>query len=110
MDFLSPLMYDVTNIDMWKYKMSIYLKTLRMHVYLAATKKSYLGNDKYIEANAQALVVLRYTLSKYYLFIVSHCDFVFVVWNTLTSPKLQTTNYAEKGSSEDEFDQTYYMV
>ena len=57
-------MYDVTNIDMWKYKMSAYLKSLGLHVYLATTKKSYLGNDKHIEANAQALVALRYTLSK----------------------------------------------
>ena len=57
MDFLTPPMYDVINIDMWKYKMSIYLKTLGMHVYPATIKKSYLGNDKYIEANAQALVL-----------------------------------------------------
>jgi len=38
--------------------MSMYLKTLGMHVYLAAIKKSYLGNSKYIEANAQALEAL----------------------------------------------------
>ena len=31
--------------------MSAYLKTLGLHVYLATTKKSYLGNDKYLEAN-----------------------------------------------------------
>ena len=53
--------------------MSAYLKALRMHVYLATTKKSYLGNDKYIKANAQALEALRHILSKYYLSIVSHC-------------------------------------
>ena len=47
--------------------MSMYLKTLGMHVYLDATKKSYLGNSKYIEANAQALEALRSTLSKDYL-------------------------------------------
>ena len=47
MDFLSPPMYDVSNIDMWKFKMSAYLKALRSHVYLATTKKSYLGNDKH---------------------------------------------------------------
>ena len=55
MDFLTRPMYDVSNIDMWKYKMSMYLKTLGMHVYLATTKESYLGNSKHIEANAQAL-------------------------------------------------------
>ena len=40
-----------------------------MHVYLSTTKKSYLGNDKYVEANAQALAALSHTLSKYYLSI-----------------------------------------
>ena len=45
-------MYVVSNIDMWKFKMSAYLKALELHVYLATTKKSYLGNDKHIEANA----------------------------------------------------------
>jgi len=110
MDPLTPSMYDVTNIDMWKYKMSMYLKTLGMHVFLATTKKSYLGKDKHIEANAQALEALRRTLSKNYLFIVSHCDFAFAVWNTLTSPKVQTTNHVEKESSEDESEQACYMV
>ena len=50
-----------------------------MHVYLATTKKSYLDNDKYIEANAQALVALKHTLSKEYLSMVSHCDSAFAV-------------------------------
>jgi len=65
--------------------MSAYLKTLGMHAYLAATKKSYLGNSKHIEANAQALEALRQTLSKEYSFMVSHCDSAFAVWNTFTS-------------------------
>ena len=52
MDFLAPLMYDVFNIDMWKFKMSSYLKALGLHVYLATTKKSYIDNDKYLGANA----------------------------------------------------------
>jgi len=103
MDFLTSPMYDVTNIDMWKYKMSLYLKTLRMHVFLSTTKKSYLGNNKHIEA-------LRCTLNKEHLSIVSHCDSAFAVWNTLTSPALQTTKYVEKESSEDETEQTCYMV
>ena len=51
MDFMTPPMYDVTNIDMWKFKMSAYLKTVGLHVYFATTKKSYLDNDKYVEAN-----------------------------------------------------------
>ena len=66
----------------------MYLKTLGMHVHLVATKKSYLGNSKHIEANAQALVALRNTLSKEYFSMVSHCDSAFAVWNTLTSLKV----------------------
>ena len=59
--------------------MSANLKSLGLHVYLAITKKSYLGNDKHIEANAHALVALRHTLSKNQFFMVSHCDFIFTV-------------------------------
>ena len=40
-----------------------------MHVYLVATKKSYLGNNKHIEANAQALEALRASLDKKYLHV-----------------------------------------
>ena len=64
MNFMTPLTFDVSNIDVWKLKMSMYLKILGMHVYLATTKKFYLGNNKHIEANAQALYALRCTLSK----------------------------------------------
>ena len=76
--------------------MSAYLKTLGLHVYLATTKKIYFGNVKYIEANAQALDALKHTLSKEYSCMISHCDSAFAVWNTLTSPELQTTNNVEK--------------
>ena len=85
--------------------MSAYLKTLRMHVYLATTKKFYLANNKHTEANTQALEALRRTLSKDYLSMLSHCDSAFAVWNTLTSPKLQTTNHVEKESSGEESEQ-----
>jgi len=90
--------------------MSAYLKSLGLHVYLATTKKSYLDNDKHIEANAQALVALRHTLSKYQFSIVSYCDSSFAVWNTLTSPELQTTNNVEKKSRGEESDQACFMV
>ena len=90
--------------------MSMYLKTLGMHVYLATTKKSYLGNNKHIKANAQALEVLRRTLSKEHLSIISHCDSAFAVCNTLTSPKLQTIKYVEEKSSGEESEQACYMV
>ena len=80
-------MYDVSNIDMRKFKMSAYLKALGLYVYLAATKKSYLGNSNHIETNAQVLEALRCTLVKEHLCMISHCDSAFAVWNTLTSPK-----------------------
>ena len=76
---MTPPMFDVSNINIWKLKMSMYLKTLGMYVYLATTKKSYLSNNKHIEANAQALVALRRTLSKEYLSMASHCDSTFTV-------------------------------
>ena len=79
MDYLAPPMFDVSSIDIWKLRMSAYLKTLGMHVYLATIKKSYLSNNKYIEANAQALKALRCTLNKEYLCMVSHCDSAFEV-------------------------------
>ena len=82
--------------------MGMYLKTLGLHVFLAATKKSYLCNSKHIEANAQALEALRSTLNREYFMLVSHCDSAFAVWNTLTSLKLQTSNIVEKASNEDE--------
>jgi len=69
-------MFDVSNIDIWKLRMSAYLKALGLHVYLATTKKTYFGNAKYIEVNVQALDALKHTLSKDYLSIVSHCDSV----------------------------------
>ena len=66
-----------------------HLKALRLHVYLATIKKSYVGNDKYLEVNTHALHALRQTLSKDHLSIVSHCDSALVVWNTLISLKEQ---------------------
>ena len=76
---MTPPMYGTSNIDVWKVKMSMYLKSLGKHVHLAATKKSYLGNSKHIEANGQVLEALRCTLRKEYLCVVSHCDSSFVV-------------------------------
>jgi len=86
--------------------MSAYLKVLGLHVYSATTKKSYFGNDRYIEVNAQALKALRHTLSKDHLSIVSHCGSAFVVWSTLISPEQQMTNYVKKEPRRDESNQT----
>ena len=99
MDHLVPPMFDVSNIDIWKLRMSVYLK-IGLNVYLTTTKKTYFGNAKYIEANAQILDALKYSLSKDYLSMVSHCDSAFAVWNTLTSPELQTTNLWRKNLVE----------
>ena len=90
--------------------MSAYLKALGLHVYLATTKKTYFDNDKYIEVNAQALDALKHSLSKEYLSMISHCDSDFAVWNTLTSPELQTTNNVEKEFSGEESDQAWFMI
>ena len=90
--------------------MSVYLQTLGLHVYLTTTRKSYLGNDKHIEANVQASVALRHTLSKEYLSIVSHCDSSFAMWNILTSLELQRTKNVEKESSREESDQACFMI
>ena len=54
--------------------MCVYLKALELHIYFATTKKSYLDNDKYVEANTQALEALKHALSKDYLSIISHYD------------------------------------
>ena len=57
----------------------MYLKTLGLHVFLTATKKSFLGTSKHIEANALALKAIRSTLNKEYLMLVSNLDSAFVV-------------------------------
>jgi len=98
MDYLAPPMFDVSNIDIWKIRMSAYLKSLGLHVYLSTTKKTYFDNAKYIEANARALDALKQTLSKDYLSMISHCDSAFAVWNTLTFSVLQTMNYVRRNS------------
>ena len=78
---MTPPMYDVSNIDMWKFKMSAYLKILGLHVYLATIKKSYVGNDKYLEANAQAIDVLKHII------IRVHLSFDFSLWVRFYSVK-----------------------
>ena len=74
MDFMTPPMFHPSNILVWKTRMSIYLKTLGLHVYLAITKKSYSNDSNHIGANAQALEAIRSTLSKEYLMHVSNLD------------------------------------
>ena len=42
--------------------------------------------------------------------MISYCDFAFTVWNTLTSPELQTPNIVEEESGRGESEQHCYMV
>jgi len=79
MDYLAPPMFDVSNIDMCKFKMSSYLKTLGLHVYLATTKRSYIDNGKYFKANAQAIIVLKKILNNNYISRISHRYSTFTV-------------------------------
>ena len=65
--------------------MSLYLKGLGIHVYLATIKDSYVNNSKNIEANAKALHALKSTLIDEYLSRVSNIDSAFVVWNKILS-------------------------
>ena len=61
MDFMSPPMFDLLNIQTWKVKMSMYLKGLGIHVYLATIKDSYFSNSKYLKANSKAIYALKST-------------------------------------------------
>ena len=38
MDFMTPPMFDILNIQIWNVKMSMYLKALGIHVYFATIK------------------------------------------------------------------------
>ena len=82
---MTPPTFDTLNIQTWKVKMSLYLKGLGIHVYLATTKDSYVNNSKYIEANSKALHALRSTLNDVHLSRVANLDSAFVVWNTIVS-------------------------
>ena len=71
---MSPPMFDILNIQIWKVKMSLYLKALGIHVYHATTNNAYCLNGKNIEANAKALHALRSTLNDEYLSRVANFD------------------------------------
>ena len=65
--------------------MSLYLKALGIHVYLATIKDSYVSDSKYIKANTKALYALRSSLDDVYLSRIANLDSAFVAWNTITS-------------------------
>ena len=78
-DFMSPPTFDILNIQTWKVKMSLYLKALGIHVYLATIKNSYFSNSKYLEANSKAIHTLKSTLNDDYLCKVANFDSTFIV-------------------------------
>ena len=82
---MSPPTFDILNIQIWKVKMSLFLKGLGLSVYLATTSNDYCLHGKNIEANTKALNALRSTLDDVYLSRVANLDMAFVVWNTLLS-------------------------
>ena len=112
MDFMTPPMFDPSNIVVWKTRISIYLQTLGYKVHLAITKKSYLSDSKHVGANAQALEAVKSTLSKEYLMLVSNLDSTFVVWNklTTTTSELQMPIQQEEESSGEFEPQQCSMV
>ena len=107
MDFMTPLIFDILNIQTWKVKISMYLKALSIHVYFATIKDSYLLNDKYLDANAKTIYALKSTLNDNYLSRVSNIESTFVVWNTLCSLEEQTPN--EKESDLDDGSATFNL-
>ena len=101
MNFVAPLMFDILNFQNWNVKMSMYLKALSIHVYLATIKNSYFINGIYLEANVKALHLLKSTLSDDYLSRVSNFGSTFVVWITLISLGEQTQYYKESDLDEE---------
>ena len=65
--------------------MSMYLKSLEIHVFFATIKDSYCLNRKNLEVNAKILHALRSTLNDEYLSRVANFDSAFVIWNTIVS-------------------------
>ena len=82
---MSPPTFDILDIQIWKVKMSLYLKALGFHVYLATTNNAYCLNGKNIEANAKSLHALVSSLDDDYLSKLTNLDSAFVVWNTPVS-------------------------
>ena len=74
MDFMTPPMFDILNIQTWEVKMLMYLKALGIHVYLTTIKDSYFVNGKSFEAIAKAIHALKLTLNVIYL------GFLTLIW------------------------------
>ena len=94
MDFMTPPMFDILNIQTWKVKMSMYLKALSIHVYFVTIKNSYCLNSKNLEANAKTIHALKSTLNNEYSSRVANFDSAFIIWNTIVSIGEQKQYYA----------------
>ena len=57
MDFMSPPTFDILNIQIWKVKMSLYLKALGIHVYLATTNNAYSVDGKNLRLMQKPLML-----------------------------------------------------
>jgi len=96
---MSPPTFDILNIQIWKVKMSLFLKALGFSVYLATTNNDYCLHGKNIEANTKALNALKSTLNDDYLCRVANVESAFVAWNIITSLGEKDSYYA--GSDSD---------
>jgi len=54
-------LFDILDFENWKVKMSMYLKVLGVHVYLATIKDSYFFNGKHQKANTKVIHALKLT-------------------------------------------------
>ena len=100
MDFMTPSLFDILNIQTWKVKIFMYLKASGIHVFFATAKDSYFLNDKHLKTNAKVIHALKSTLNDNYQSRVINLDSVFVVWNTLISLGEQKQYYM--GSDSDD--------
>ena len=111
MDFIAPPMFDTLNFQIWKVKISMYLKALGIHVYLATIKNSYFVNGKYLEANVKSIHALKSVLNDDYLSRKANIDSAFVVCNTLIT-LVEQTPYDKESHSDEENDASNicYMI
>ena len=99
------------SVVIFEIYLSMYLKTLGIHVYFVTIKDSYFINGKYLEANTKIIHAIKSTLNDDCLSRVSNIESAFIVWNTLCSLGEQTPNEKES-DLEDESDASNmcYMV
>ena len=82
---MTPPVFDILNIQLWKVKMPMYLKALGIHVYLTTIKDSYCLNGKHLEANEKALHALKSTVTprSRNTYLVAYSDFSIIFFDLL---------------------------